>query len=64
MELSIEQALQQVIAAHKEGASRYRAFVSSYLAVPTEAPRCEYNLGVLAASINKLMQRCRYLRQL
>ena len=54
MELTIEQALQQGIAAHKEGklqdAERlYRAILQSQ---PTH-PDANHNLGVLAVSVNK-----------
>ena len=54
MELTIEQALQQGVAAHKEGklqdAERfYRAILQSQ---PTH-PDANHNLGVLAVSLNK-----------
>ena len=54
MELSIDQALQQGIAAHKEGklqeAERlYRAIIQSQ---PFH-PHANHNLGVLAVSVNK-----------
>ena len=54
MELTIEQALQQGIAAHKEGkleeAERlYRAILQSQ---PTH-PDANHNLGVIAVSVNK-----------
>ena len=54
MELSIEQALQQGVAAHKEGklqdAERlYRAILQSQPAHPD----ANHNLGVLAVSVNK-----------
>ena len=54
MELTIEQALRQGIAAHKEGkiqeAERlYRAILQSQ---PTH-PDANHNLGVLAVSVNK-----------
>ena len=54
MELKIEQALQQGIAAHKEGklqdAERlYRAILQSQPAHPD----ANHNLGVLAVSVNK-----------
>ena len=54
MELTINQALQQGIAAHKEGklqeAERlYRAILQSQ---PTH-PDANHNLGVLAVSVNK-----------
>ena len=54
MELTIEQALQQGVAAHKEGklqdAERlYRAILQSQ---PTH-PDANHNLGVLAVSVNK-----------
>ena len=54
MELTIEQALQQGIAAHKEGklqdAERlYRAILQSQPAHPD----ANHNLGVLAVSVNK-----------
>ena len=54
MELTIEQALRQGIAAHKEGkiqeAERlYRAILKSQ---PTH-PDANHNLGVLAVSVNK-----------
>ena len=54
MELTIEQALQQGIAAHKEGKhqeaeSLYRAIIQSQ---PTH-PDANHNLGVLAVSMNK-----------
>ena len=54
MELTIEQALQQGIAAHKEGkleeAERlYRAILQSQ---PLH-PDANHNLGVLAVSVNK-----------
>lgn len=55
MELTIEQALQQGVAAHKEGkledAERhYRAILQSQ---PTH-PDANHNLGVLAVSVNKV----------
>ena len=54
MELTIEQALQQGVAAHKEGnlqdAERlYRAILQSQPAHPD----ANHNLGVLAISVNK-----------
>ncbi len=54
MELTVEQALQQGIAAHKEGKLRdaerlYRAIIQSQPAHPD----ANHNLGVLAVSINK-----------
>ena len=54
MELTIEQALQQAVAAHKEGklqeAERlYRAILQSKPAHPD----ANHNLGVLAVSVNK-----------
>ena len=54
MELTIEQALQQGVAAHKEGklqdAERlYRAILQSQPADPD----ANHNLGVIAVSINK-----------
>ena len=54
MELTIEQALQQGVAAHKEGklqeAERlYRAILQSQPAHPD----ANHNLGVLALSVNK-----------
>ena len=54
MELTIEQALQQGVAAHKEGklqdAERlYRAILQSQPAHPD----ANHNLGVLAVSVNK-----------
>ena len=54
MELAIEQALQQGIAAHKEGkleeAERlYRAILQSQPAHPD----ANHNLGVIAVSVNK-----------
>ena len=54
MELTIEQALQQGIAAHKAGklqdAERlYRAILQSQLAHPD----ANHNLGVIAVSVNK-----------
>ena len=55
MELTIEQALQQGIAAHKEGKHQdaerlYRAILQSQ---PSH-PDANHNLGVLAVSVNKL----------
>ena len=55
MELTIEQALQQGVAAHKEGmledAERlYRAVLQSQ---PLH-PDANHNLGVLAVSVNKV----------
>ena len=54
MELTIEQALQQGVAAHKEGklqdAERlYRAILQSQPAHPD----ANHNLGVIAVSVNK-----------
>ena len=54
MELTIEQALQQGVAAHKEGklqeAERlYRAILQSQPCTPD----ANHNLGVLAVSVNK-----------
>ena len=65
MELSIEKALQQGIAAHKEGkledAERlYRTILQSQ---PLH-PDANHNLGVLAVSVIKLMLHCRYLKLL
>ena len=55
MELTIEQALQQGVAAHKEGKLEeaeklYRAILQSQ---PTH-PDANHNLGVLAVSVNKV----------
>ena len=55
MKLTIEQVLQQGVAAHKEGelqeAERlYRAILKSQ---PLH-PRANHNLGVLAVSVNKI----------
>ena len=54
MELTIEQALQQGVSAHKEGklqeAERsYRAILQSQ----PKHPNANYNLGAIAVSINK-----------
>ena len=54
MELTIEQALQRGIAAHKEGKLQdaeqlYRAILRSHPAHPD----ANHNLGVLAVSVNK-----------
>jgi len=54
MELTIEQALQQGVAAHKEGKPQeaerlYRAILQSQ----PHHPDANHNLGVLAASVNK-----------
>ena len=54
MELTIEQALQQGIAAHKEGKLRqaerlYRAILQSQ---PLH-PDANHNLGLIAVSVNK-----------
>ena len=54
MELTIEQALQQGVAAHKEGnlqeAERlYRAILQSQ----PKHPDANHNLGVIAVSVNK-----------
>ena len=54
MEMTIEQALQQGVAAHKEGnledAERlYRAILQSQ----PQHPDANHNLGVLAVSVNK-----------
>ena len=63
MELTIEQALQQGVAAHKEGklqdAERlYRAILQSQPAHPD----ANHNLGVIAALLIKPRQHCRYLK--
>ena len=55
MELTIEQALQRGIAAHKEGKFQdaeqlYRAILQSHPAHPD----ANHNLGVLAVSVNKV----------
>ena len=54
MELTIEQALQQGVAAHKEGklqdaARLYRAILQSQ----PKHPDANHNLGVIAISVNK-----------
>ena len=58
MELTIEKALQQGVAAHKQGklqdAERlYRAILKSQPAHPD----ANHNLGVLAVSVNKASHR-------
>jgi len=65
LELTIEQALLQGTAAHKEGklqeAERlYRAI----LQVQPLHPDANHNLGVLAVSVNKAQQLCHYLKLL
>ena len=65
MELTIEQALQQGVAAHKEGklqeAERlYRAILQTQ---PTH-PDANHNLGVIAVSEIRLSQLCHYLKLL
>ena len=63
MELTIDQALQQGIAAHKEGklqdAERlYRAILQSQ---PTH-PDANHNLGVLAAGVGKVLEALPYFK--
>ena len=54
MELTIEQALQQGVAAHKEGKlQEAERSLSSYLAITTRHPDANHNLGVIAVSVNK-----------
>ena len=65
MELTIEQALQQGVAAHKDGklqdAERlYRAILHSQ---PTH-PDANHNLGVLAVSVKKADMHCHCLKLL
>ena len=65
MELTIEQALQEGIAAHKEGklqdAERlYRTILQSQ----PKHPDANHNLGVLAVSVNKTDGRCHCLKLL
>ena len=64
MELTIEQALQQGVAAHKEGklqdAERlYQAILQSQ----PEHPDANHNLGLIAVSLVKLTRYCRYLKR-
>jgi hypothetical protein len=49
MKLTIEQALQQRIAAHKKGKRLYRAILQSQ----TLHPDANYNLRLIAVSVNK-----------
>ena len=54
MELTIEQALQQGVAAHKEG--KYQDAERVYRAILEPQPKrpdANHNLGVLAVSVNK-----------
>ena len=54
MELTIEQALQQGISAHKEG--KLQEAERLYLAILQSQPLhpdANYNLGILAVSVNK-----------
>ena len=53
MKLTIDQALQQAVAAHKKEASRCWASIFSNLAVSPEHPDANHNLGLLAVSVNK-----------
>ena len=64
MELTIDQALQQGVAAHKEGklqdAERlYRAILQ---AQPFH-PDANHNLGVLAVAVGKLLEALQFLKQ-
>jgi tetratricopeptide (TPR) repeat protein len=55
MELSIEQALQQAIEAHKEGRlENAENLYSAILQVQPRHPDANHNLGVLAVSLNKV----------
>ena len=65
MELTIDEALQRGVSAHKEGklqdAERlYRAILQSQ---PTH-PDANHNLGVLAVSLNRADAALRYLKLL
>ena len=65
MELTIEQALQKGVTAHKEGklqdAERlYRAILQSQPLYPD----ANHNLGVIAVSVNKADAACHYLKLL
>ena len=55
MELTIEQALQQGVAAHREGKlQEAERLYRGNLAVPSQhPPDANHNLGVLAVSVNK-----------
>jgi tetratricopeptide (TPR) repeat protein len=63
MELTIAQALQQAIAAHKEGKLQeaeklYTAILSSQ----PKHPDANHNLGILAVSVGKLEGALPYLK--
>ena len=54
MELTIHQALQQGVAAHKEGRLQdAERFYRSILQVQSNHPDANHNLGVLAVSVGK-----------
>ena len=64
MELTIDQALQQGIAAHKEGNGRdaeklYRAILQSQ----PNHPDANHNLGVLAAGLGKVEAALPYFKK-
>ena len=61
MELTIDQALQQGVAAHKEGKLQeaeklYRAILGSQ----PQHPDANHNLGVLAVGVGKLQESLRF----
>ena len=53
MELTIDQALQQGIAAHKEGKLQMRALLQAILQAQPKHPDANHNLGVLAVAADK-----------
>ena len=54
MELTIEQALQQGVAAHKEGKlQEAERFYRAILQAQPAHPDANHNLGVIAVSVNK-----------
>ena len=65
MELSIEQALQQAVAAHQAGrlqdAEHLYRIILQY---QPSHPDANHTLGVLAVSFIKLIRHCRYLKLL
>ena len=64
MKLTIEQALQRGIAAHKEGKlQEAERFYRAILGSQPSHPDANHNLGVLTVSVNKKMRkRCHYLK--
>ena len=63
MELTIGQALQQGIAAHKQGKLQVaERLYRTILQAQPQHPDANHNLGVLAVSVNTVMHLCHRLK--